>query len=180
MTKNNNLFTFAFIVIISIFCLSCATMGIPQNVESIPVNWGDWSEYSGSSPSERSWSQVVRILDRNVRHYNYFIYTHSINEKSHQMSWDHELTITTFSNGETIKMVFNYFSVQFHYTNNRDLRINGIPTRFSTIRGSVNEINSLLDRISLLLSSREFHNRIDFIDDSYWLDNLRLRVVDTN
>jgi len=169
---------FAFIIF-SINLQSCLTQGFPTNKETIPINWSDWND-SDYSQSERTWSQIVKILDRNIKYYRYFVYSYKINENSKESSWKHEISISTFADGEIVLMVFNYFSIQFSYSNDSELKVNGIPSRIATVRGSVNELNSLLDRITLLLGSKEFNDPVKYFDDLYWLENLCLTAEKIN
>jgi alpha-L-arabinofuranosidase len=163
-----------YIIIISIFFVqSCLTYDPIINQETIPVNWG-------STTAERIASQVVRIMDQNIRRYDYFIYTYSINENSHQSAWENELKITTYSNGETVSLVFNYFAIHLHYTDNYELRVNGISARIATVRGSVNEFNSTLDRIALLLERKDFSDPIKYNIDFIWLEGFHLSTTSAN
>ena len=138
--------------------------------EVIPVDWNH-------SSSERIFSQVLNIMTQNIRRYDYFLYTFSINEKSNENSWNNEIKVTTFLDGETILIVFNYFSLHLNYTDNRNKRIDGLSPRISTMQGSVNEFNSTLDRVSLLLRTREFHDFSKRLTDILWLSDLQLNVT---
>jgi hypothetical protein len=167
--KNRPLIIISVLFIISV--QGCITYGEPPTKkEIIPVDWGHYS-------SERIWSQVIDLMNQNIRHYDYFIYTHSINEKSDESAWNNEIIILTYTNGEIITMAFNYFSIYLYYSNNRDFMVNGIPAQFATIRGSASDFNSTLNRISLSLRNKQFYNDDKLDTDLYWLTNLRLRIV---
>ena len=160
-----------FLIILSCIVLhGCATHGMVMHEETIPVNWGAYS-------SNQTFSQIISLMDQNIRRYNYFVYTHSINESPDAESWEHQIRISTYSNAETITMISNYFAIHLHYTNNRNFRSNGIPVQFGTIRGSANAFNSLLDRIALLLRTRDFSDNDKLAIDLAWLANSRLVTV---
>ena len=174
--KIENKYLIITIIFLAIIFKSCITQGFVVKEENIPVNWGNW-QWFGSSDSQRVWSNVISIIDQNIRRYRYYIYTYSINDESNEKSWDHKLNIITYTNGETISMVFNYFAIYLHFTDNPDLRINGIPARLATIRGSANDFNATLDRIYLLLEHKEFSDSFKRLDDGIWLTrNLPLAV----
>ena len=149
---------------------SCFTFSPVVKKENITVNWNDYS-------SERIASQIISLMDQNIRRYRYFIYTHSINQNSHVSAWDNDINIITYNDRELIKMVFNYFSLELYYTDEYDLKINGISSQYATIRSSANDFNSTLDRIGLLLRNRDFIDEDKLDVDLYWLRNFRLTTV---
>jgi len=143
--------------------------------DAIPVDWGENS-------AERIYSQVISIMNQNIRRYNYYVYTHSINQNSKNMAWNNEVRITSYSNGEKLSIIFNYFyfAIDLYYIDNRDFRINSIPAQYATMRGSANDFNSTLDRIALLFDRIEYNDQIKYLTDLIWLDSMRLRTVSTN
>jgi len=157
---------FLFFIIIQ----SCLSYRPIVKKETIPVDWSDNS-------SERISSQIIKIMNQNIRRYRYYIYTHSINENSQNSSWNNEIEIVTYNDGESIYMTFNYFAIDLHYTNDYDLKIKGIPARVSTMRGSANEFNSTLERVAFLLEQRKFNDTLKFVVDLFWLDAFRLKTV---
>jgi hypothetical protein len=173
MKKMENIFI---IVIITFFVVSiqaCLTYKPIVKEENIPVDWGNIS-------SVHTWDNVMGIIQQNVRRYRYFICTHTINENSKESAWDNGIKIVTYTDGEAISMIFNYFAIHFYSTNDSESRYNGIPVRIVSIRSSANDVNSTLDRISMLLERREFNDSEKHLDDLYWLRNLRIRVVSVN
>ena len=165
----------ALLLIFGVFTQSCLTssQGMVTKEESIPVDWGENS-------AERIYSQVISIMNQNIRRFDYYLYTHSIIQNSKEDSWHNEIRITSYSNGERISLIFNYFAIDLDYTNNRDFKVSGIPAQIATMRGSANDFNSTVDRIKLLIDRIEYSDNILYLIDLIWLDKLKLQTVSTN
>jgi len=152
----------------------------PRNVivsdEHIDV---DWADPSNSSTRD----EVMDVLQSNLRRYRYYHIHYATLENSATTNWINRIRFITYSNPHQfdVRMVFNYFSITYSFSNTQLSWSGGQLSRESpyytgsSLRVFTRDVNEVLSRASLEMRGKTFGNNRMHQFDLLWLEALRFR-----
>jgi hypothetical protein len=170
------------LIFLIIYIMVFQTVFAQSKEERVSVDWGD---YASTMLSIRTRDMIHGMIDQNLRQYRYYHVGYLIKENSHESNWVNMVRFLTYTdpNFIRIRVVFNYFSLDFEFSNSQLIVGQHSPYAGSQYRQSpistgaglrafARDANSVIDRVSMVLfnSNRRFSNTEKHIDDWYWLN----------